>query len=385
MEKNSELSILYRQFTKKDKVYASIFGLTIRIFCLILTFLIFANNMDLNDMVEKVIEGMNYFLSGQNPYGKWYFLHAGEANLFSWWYVDFFYQYPPLSFLAYLPTLIFPNSMYPMDFVPSFYIMNSCIDFYIFYRLLKYKIRWPAIIFWANPLFGMLTDFNSIMSLPLLFLTLGLLNCDKPFKNAFYLGLATLAYTYSIIVLAFFFFYYLNKENIKKFFLGLLIPLVIFGIFFAWNPKAFISDLFISQFGHPPYSFETTPYNVPVLHITSIPPYFYTYIKPYTIVFYPSSIGLVPYVNGFLGFYLGGFNITSYMYIFSLGIAVYLVFKYIIYHRKDLYYTVGYPFIILGLLVISSSGGFAHYTIIPLLVAVFAWRQRDVHKKEKQK
>ncbi|MFX1450802.1 MAG: hypothetical protein ACFFCM_08170 [Promethearchaeota archaeon] len=385
VKKRIEDSIIYRDFTKKEKIYLFFSGLGSRAFYLLLTFLIFANNYDLVDMVEKVAIGMNYFISGQNPYGKWYFLHAGLSGLSSWWYIDFFYQYPPLSFIAYLPTLLYPNSMYPMDFRPSFFIMNLCIDAYVYYRMVKYGIRWPAVIFWFNPLFGMLLDFNNIISLPLLFLTLGLINQDKPRKNALYLGLATLSYTYSIIVLAFFFFHYLNKENIKQFFIGLLIPLGIFGIFLIWNPMAFISNLFFSQFGHPPYSFENTPYAIPVLHIASIPTYFYTYIKPYEPTIYLASVGLIPWINGYSGIWWGGPIITPYLYIGIFVISAYLIFSYFKYHQKDMFYTIGFPFIILALLVLSTPGGYGHYSVIPLAVAVFGWRWKENREKNKQK
>ncbi|MFX1450801.1 MAG: hypothetical protein ACFFCM_08165 [Promethearchaeota archaeon] len=384
MGKNLE-SFRLRPWDRKDKINVFLCGLASRIICIILTFLIFANTYDLVDMVEKVAIGMNYFVSGQNPYGSWYFLHAGESNLFSWWYIDFFYQYPPLSFIAYLPTLLYPNSMYPMDFRPSFFIMNFFIDMYIFHRLLQHKVRWPAILFWGNPLFGMLLDFSTITSLPLLFLTLGLINSEKPRRNAFYLGLATLSYTYSIIALGFFFFHYLDKENIKEFFIGLLIPLSIFGIFLIWNPTALISNLFFSQLGHPPYSFSNTPYKIPALHLCSIPPYFYTFIKPYRPTIYLSSIGLIPGINGYSGIWDGGFNITPYMYFVVFGISIYIVFNYFKYHRDDLYYTLGYSFIILGLLVLSSPGGFGHYAIIPALVSVFGWENRKTRKKNKIK
>ncbi len=365
-----------RQWDRRDKINVFIFGLGTRIFWLVLTFLIFANTIDLVDMTEKVAEGINYLLSGQNPYGNIYLLHAGEWGLYSWWYIDFFYQYPPLSLIAYLPTALYPNSFTLMDFRPSFFIMNFCFDVYIYYMMVKEDIRWPALIFWTQPLFGMLLDFNNILSLTLVFLTLGLINKDNPKKNALYLGLATLSYTYSIIVLAFFFFHYLKKETFKEFFIGLVVPLIIFGIFFAWNPRTFISNLFLSQFGHPPYSFSNTPYMIPSLHVCSIPPYIYTFTGPYTPTIYTSSIGLLPWVNGYSGIWWGGFNIIPYSYIGIFAITFYLLYNYIRYHRNDWYQTIGYPFIILGLLVIFSPGGYAHYTIIPLLVAVFGWRYK---------
>ncbi|NVM02513.1 MAG: hypothetical protein HWN67_09275 [Candidatus Helarchaeota archaeon] len=333
-------------------------------------------------MVEKVAIGMDYFISGQNPYGKAYFLHAGLSGINSWWYIDFFYQYPPLSFIAYLPTKLYPNSMYPLDFRPSFYIMNLCIDMYIFYRMVKYGVRWPAVIFWFNPLFGMLLNFSNIVSLPLLFLTLGLINQDNPKKNALYLGLASLSYTYSLIVLAFFFFHYLDRDNIKQFFIGLLIPLSIFSVFLIWDPIAFISNLFFSQFGHPPYSFENTPYAIPILHVASFPPYFYTFIKPYSPTIYLGSVGLVPWINGYSGIFWGGLIITPYLYMGIFIITLYLIFSYFKYHRKDMFYTIGFPFIILGLLVLSTPGGYGHYSIIPLGVAVFGWQFRIKHESK---
>ncbi|MHA1299392.1 MAG: hypothetical protein ACTSO9_08160 [Candidatus Helarchaeota archaeon] len=381
MAKNSE-SFRLRPWDRRDKTFVFIGGFIARIFWLILTFLIFANTVDLVDMVEKVSIGINYFLSGINPYGQWYFLHAGEMSIYSWWYIDFFYQYPPLSFIFYLPTALYPNSMYPMDFRPSFFIMNFIIDMYVFYRLLNYDIRWPALIFGGMPLFGMLLDFNNIISAPVLFLTLGMIYYEDPKKCSFFLGLATLTYTYAIVVLAFFLFHYFNKEHLKDFFIGLIIPLAIFGIFLAWNPTALISDLFFSQFGHPPYSFSNTPYGIPALHVCSIPPYVYTFTLPYTPTIYTKSIGLLPWVNGFSGIWWGGFNIIPYMYVCVFGISFYLIYSYWKNHRGDLYYTLGFPFIILGLLVLSSPGGYAHYTIIPLIVAIFGWREREIRKNK---
>ncbi|MHA1380760.1 MAG: hypothetical protein ACTSRG_20530 [Candidatus Helarchaeota archaeon] len=415
MVENTE-SFRLRQWDYTDKRNLFLFGIGARIFYLTLTFLIFANTVDLVDMVEKVAIGINYFISGQNPYGtwSWYFLHTGETSPMSaiyiyffnehpelwllqylpsnffpdWWYVDFFYQYPPLSIIAYLPTVLYPNSMYPMDFRLSFFIINTMFDAYIFYRLVNHGIRWPAIIFWANPLFGMLLAFNSIISLPLLFLTLGLVNSDNPKKVGLYLGLATISYTYSIIVLGFFLFDYLSDtKKLKQFFLGLLIPILIFGAFLAWNPMALLSNLFLSQFGHPPYSFNNTPYGLPALHLTSIPPYVYTFTKPlfsslYAPTIYSSSIGIIPGVNGFSGVWWGGYIITTYMYIATFIISFYLIIDYFKNHRGELYYTLGYSFIILGLLVLSSPGGFAHYTTIPLLVAILGWQQREIRKKQ---
>ena len=70
-------SFFFRLWDKRDKWNAFIIGAVGKVVCLVFIFLVLGATTDLVDMNEKVAKAIEYLLSGTNPYGQWYMLHAG--------------------------------------------------------------------------------------------------------------------------------------------------------------------------------------------------------------------------------------------------------------------------------------------------------------------
>ncbi|MFX0169728.1 MAG: hypothetical protein ACFE89_10285 [Candidatus Hodarchaeota archaeon] len=241
------------------------FGLFIRLLSLGLILVVASINPffpDVNDMLELHTRGLEYLFQGLNPYSRDYWLSAlGTAPRD--WYFQPFLNYGPLSLLIHLPCMIYPYSFDFagfMDFQPSFTILHAFFDFLIFDRMMRKKYRGVALFVWANPMMITL-NFVTQMSVVLFLLWMGYEQWKDPFWSVFWLGLGTITYQYIGLLLLFAIAYHFRSY--RKWVLGLIPAVTIFGVFQIWasleavwyadptRHMALFNDLLFFQFGRP--------------------------------------------------------------------------------------------------------------------------------------
>ena len=318
-------------------------------------------DLDWNDMNEKVWLAINYLINGINPYGQEYrmeVLHLVEPNP----NVENWYQYPPLSFIIHLPVLLFPGpqSIGIMDFMPGFFILHLCMDFYMYYRLFKAGYHWSAAAVWclAGALFIAL-DFVTFISVPLMFLVLAYLNMDNAFKSSLYIGLGVATYTYLAIPALFFFVYHVKKSKWKgllKFLLGLIPAILCILPFLLWDSSTFIYDIILSQSSRNTAGNFLFPKYGPDwwwLHLYSITPYIHSL---YNLIVDPTQ---PMYVN----------NLTTVL----TGLAFLFTFYYLYKFYKKPYRgkLVYWSFMTILAITIVSATGFFYYLLIPIFILIF--------------
>ena len=338
------------------KSFIIIFALGMVIRLLSLWAFIALGTDDWNDMNEKVWIALNYLLSGINPYGQSYTMPILDVST-----VENYYQYPPLSFLIHLPTLLWPgpSSYFAVDFQPAYFIIHFVMDFYIFYRI--WKVRWygSAIGLWviAGPLM-VLFDFITFIIIPMMFLVLAYLNINNVKKSALYIGFGIATYTYLAIPALFFLIYHYKKKKlngIKNFIIGLIPTFIILIPFIILGPSTFVNDLFLSQgtrvsgnFIHPTYgeSYWWT-------HLFSIPPYANTI---YNLIVNPGISLAIPYLTTIL-----------------LGIVLLLTMFYLykLYKNNSKSKLIDYSFLMMLAVTLVAPSGFMGYIFLPVTILIF--------------
>jgi hypothetical protein len=255
---------LYRQWWKEIGL-----GIFIRVLTLILILYIASINPtfpDVNDMNELLTQGLNYMFSGLNPYNRDYWLTALAEGPCDPYYQNFI-NYGPGSLLFHIPAMIYPYSFDfagCMDFQPSFMIIHGFFGFLLFDRMMRSGNRVAAIFVWINPIMVTL-DFVTHMTVVLFLLWMGYEKWKDPFRSVFWLGIGAITYQYIGLLLLFAIAYHLRSY--RKWLLGVLPAVAIFGAFQVWasleafvynNPTrhmAVIYDLLIVQFsrGYEPW------------------------------------------------------------------------------------------------------------------------------------
>jgi hypothetical protein len=255
---------LYRQWWKEIGL-----GIFVRVLTLILILYIASINPnfpDVNDMNELLTQGLNYMFSGLNPYNRDYWLTALAQGPCDPYYQNFI-NYGPGNLLIHIPAMIYPYSFDfagCMDFQPSFMVLHGFFGFLLFDRMMRKGHRVAALFIWINPVMVTL-DFVTHMTVVIFLLWMGYEKWKDPFWSVFWLGIGAITYQYIGLLLLFAIAYHLRSY--RKWILGVLPAVIIFGLFQLWasleailynNPArhmAMIRDLLIVQFsrGYEPW------------------------------------------------------------------------------------------------------------------------------------
>ncbi|MFX1564148.1 MAG: methyltransferase domain-containing protein, partial [Promethearchaeota archaeon] len=238
-------------------------------------------------------------------------------------------------------------------------------DFIIYYRLHQAGHSRAELMLWVNP--GMVfLDVITFISLPLLLLTLTILNLDNPIRSGFYSALLFACYQLGVIFIPFILIYHYRRHNLQRAFGSVLPIVVVFLVFLFWSPSAFINDLLIAQFGRNPINWaDSNP------------------LSPYYNRYYPAAflfMGSIPSIVFNAAIILGvppdaAPIISQPMMIFVGIICIILLIHFILNTRKGL--AILYPGILLALFIASTSEGIAHYWVMTITLPFLAWAQRD--------
>ena len=337
-------------------------GLIVRVATLI-GFLMFLNIAgDITDMNELVFEGMVNLLQGINPYGQHYLL-----NTFAGPFTQDYFNYPPFAILFHLPALLWPGhpSVGTMDFMPGFFLLHWFFDFVTYYRLWQNEHTIISKIIWITPFF-VFVDVITFMSLPLMLLTLSLLNLDRPIRNGLYGVLLASTYQMGGIFLPFLFVFHWRQGQLRLNLLGMLPGLVVVFAFFFWNPLLFVQDLFIHQIGRPPVNWQD---------FNNLSPYYNRY---YPLVFL--FMGSIPSWTFNLGILMGvpppiAPQIAPMMMSFVIVLGLISLWQFIKNPRKAL--TILFPGLLLALFIASTAEGLAHYWVLCLTLPFIFWGNRE--------
>ncbi len=317
---------------------------------------------DITDMNELVFKGMVNLLQGINPYGKTYLLHT-----FAGPFTQEYFNYPPFAIIFHLPTVLWlgPQSIGKMDFMPAFFLIHWLFDFVTYYRLWQRDHRIISKVIWINPFF-VFVDIITFISLPLLLLTLTLLNLDKPIRNGIYAMLLTTTYQMGVIFIPFLLVYHWRRNQLPLNLFGMIPVIIVVLLFFFWNPIFFSQDLLIQQIGRPPVNWQDS---------NNLSPYYNRYY-PLAFLFMGSIpawafnisilFGLPPTVAP---------KITPLMMLIVAVLGIFGLGYFIKYPRKAL--AIFIPGILLALFIASTSEGLAHYWVLCLTLPFLFYTQRD--------
>ncbi|MFX0169727.1 MAG: hypothetical protein ACFE89_10280 [Candidatus Hodarchaeota archaeon] len=316
---------------------------------------------DINDMNELVYQGLLNLVSGVNPYGQPYVLHTFRGP-----YPQNYFNYTPFAILFHLPTLLWPGpqSVGSIDFMPAFFLLHTVFTFITYYRLWQHDHRIISKMIWVNPFFVFL-DVITFMSLPIMLLTLALLNANDGLRSGFYATLLAATYQMGSVFLPFLLVYHWQKKQFYRPLLGMIPIIVVVLVFFIWNPLTFIQDLIIIQIGRPPVNWQDS---------LSSSPYYNRYY-PMNFLF----MGSLPSIAFNLAIYLGATPALAPQFaplmILSVAIFGIVCLIYYIQHPRHAL-LIFLPGITLSLFIASTAEGLAHYwtLCIPLLFLFF--RQR---------
>ena len=379
---------LYRQWWKEIG-----FGIFVRVLTLILILYIASINPtfpDVNDMNELLTQGLNYMFSGLNPYNRDYWLTAlaeGPCDL----YYQNFINYGPGSLLFHIPAMIYPYSFDfagCMDFQPSFMILHGFFGFLLFDRMMRSGNRLAALFVWINPIMVTL-DFITHMTLVLFLLWMGYEKWKDPFWSIFWLGIGAVTYQYIGLLLLFAIAYHFRSY--RKWILGVLPAIAVFGVFQLWaslealvynNPArhgAMIYDLLIVQFsrGYEPWPLHIQSWwswtgSIPAiifnvywivanniwagLGLITIPPDLWVQIgDPLQII----TRGLLP---------PDGIRISTIFSAIALIVTIILLIQ--ILHRPSFDKSILYSVISMALFLLGAPAGIWHHNFI-ILIPVF--------------
>lgn len=340
-------------------------GIIVRTATLIGVLLFLNYGGDITDMNELVYKGLLNLLQGIYPYGQSYHL-----TTFGGPFIQDYFNYPPFSMIFHLPTFLWvgPQSIGTIDFMPGFFMLHTFFDFVTYYRLWQEDRRISSKIIWINPFFVMV-NIITFLSLPLMFLTLALLNLNKPIRSGFYSMLVASTYQMGAIFLPFILVYQFRQKELRNTLLGML-PIIIVGfLFFLWNPFLFIRDLVIMQIGRPSVNwFDSTP--------TS---HFYNRYYPATFLFY----GSIPSIIFNFAIILGippdaAPQIAPTMMILVIGFAIVFLIYFIYHPRPD--FAILFPGVLLALFIGSTAEGLAHYWVLTITLPFLFWHERRTFK-----
>ena len=337
-------------------------GIIVRLATLI-GFIVFLNVAgDLTDMNELVFKGMVNLLQGINPYGQTYQLHT-----FAGPFPQDHFNYPPFAILFHLPVLLWlgPQSIGTMDFMPAFFLLHWFFDFITYYRLWQNGHRIISKIIWINPFF-VFVGIITFMPLPLMLLTLSLLNLEKPIRAGAYTMLLAATYQMGAIFFPFLLVYYWRRKQLRLNLLGMLPVLFVVLLFFFWNPFLFVRDLIVQQIGRPPVNWQDT---------NNLSPYYNRYY-PLAFLF----MGSIPAWAFNIGIMFGvpppiAPQIAPMMLLFVLVLGILGLGYFMKDPRKDL--TILIPGLLLAFFITSNAEGLAHYWVLCLTLPFIFWRNRD--------
>ncbi len=338
-------------------------GLIVRVATLF-GFLIFFNiGGDLNDMNELLYKGMINLIQGIYPYGQTY-----QLTTFGGTFTQSYFNYPPIAILFHLPALLWPgpHSIGTIDFMPGFFLLHTIFDFITYYRLYQAgHTRAPGMI-WINP--GMVfVNIITFLSLPLLLLTLTMLNIDDPFRCGLYASLLATSYQIGIVFLPFFIIYYFHQNKLTPIILGMLPAILITGLFFILNPIGLFHDLIVAQFllrypinwmdPNPTSPFFNRYYPLAFLFMGSIPALIFNF-----------AIGL-----GVQPEYAPRLALPMILLVGLLGLILLIQ----LYKKPRRGLSILFSGLILALLIASTTEGIAHYWVLTILLPFHAWRYRE--------
>lgn len=326
-------------------------------------FLLFLNIAgDLTDMNELVFKGLANLLNGVNPYGQSYLLHT-----FAGPFTQDYFNYPPFAIIFHLPSLLWPGpqSVGTMDFMPAFFLLHWFFDFVTYYRLWQDDHTTISKIIWINPFF-VFVNIITFMSLPLMLLSLSLLNLNRPVRCGVYAALLAATYQMGAIFLPFLFIFYWRKGQFRLNLLGMLPIVIVVLVFFFWNPILFVQDLVIQQIGRPPVNWQD--YN-------NLSPYYNRY---YPLVFL--FMGSIPSWAFNIGILFGvpppiAPQIAPMMLLLVAILGIIGLWFFIKNPRKAL--AIFIPGVLLALFIGSTAEGLAHYWVLCLTLPFIFWRNRD--------
>ncbi len=343
-------------------------GIIVRLVTLV-GFIMFLNVAgDLTDMNELVFKGMANLLQGVNPYGQTYLLHT-----FAGPFTQEYFNYPPFAILFHLPTVLWPGpqSIGTMDFMPAFFLLHWFFDFVTYYRLWQGGHRIISKIIWINPFF-VFVNIITFISLPLMLLTLSLMNLNNPIRSCIYAMLLTATYQMGAIFLPFLLIHHWRRGQLRLSLLGMIPVLLVLLPFLFWNPFALVSDLFIHQVGRPPVNW---------LDSNNLSPYYNRYY-PLAFLF----MGSIPSWAFNIGIFLGippplAPQIAPTMMFIVAVLGIFGVVYFIKYSRKAL--AIFIPGILLAFFIASTAEGLAHYWVLCLTLPFLFYAQRNTFRYSK--
>ncbi len=346
---------------------------------------------DINDMNELLTYGLNYMFMGMNPYNRDYWLSALATSPCDIYYQNFI-NYGPGSLLIHIPCMVYPFSVDfagCMDFQPSFMILHMFFDFLLFDRMMRNGNRVAAMFIWINPVMVTL-NFVTHMSVVIFLLWMGYEKWKDPFWSIFWLGIGAITYQYIGLILLFAIVYHFRSY--RKWVLGVLPSVIIFGLFQVWasleailtsdptRHMAMIYDLLIVQFDRPyevwplhiqswwswTGSFPAIIFNVywiianniwASMGLTTIDPIYWAQIgDPLQIV----TRSMVP---------PNGIRISSIFTVVALIVTLYLLLKLLL--RPDYGKSILYSVISMGLFLIGAPAGIWHHNFIVIIPAFY--------------
>lgn len=349
------------------------------------------NFPDINDMNELITQGLGYMFQGWNPYNRDYILTAlatGPCDP----YPQNFINYGPMSLLVHIPCMIYPYSFSfagCMDFQPSFMVLHGFFDFLLFDRMMRRGHRNAAMVIWINPILVTL-NFVTHMSVVLFFLWMGYETWKDPFWSAFWLGIGAITYQYIALLLLFAIVYHFRSY--RKWLLGVIPSVVIFGLFQLWasleafiysdptRNMALLHDLILVQFGR---SYEPWP-----LHIHS----WWSWTGSIPAVLFNAYWIVANWILAFQGQAMvpptewitigdpvqqitrgllppNGLRISTIFTVVAVIVTLYLLVKVLL--KPDYLHSIGYSAIAISLFLLAAPAGIWHHNFIFIFPTFF--------------
>jgi hypothetical protein len=211
-----------------------------------------------------------------------------------------------------------------------------------------------------------MTNIVTFLSLPLMFLTLALLNIDNGFRSGFYSLMLAGSYQMGAIFIPFILIYQWRRKQLTQTTLGMLPAVIVMLLFLIWNPILMIRDLVVIQIGRPPVNwFDTNP----------ISPYYNRYY-PAAFLFY----GSIPSIVFNLAIMMGvpPELAPQFAPVMMAGVAILGIVSLIYFFkhpRKAL--AILFPGVLLALFIASTAEGLAHYWVLCITLPHLFWRRRQ--------
>jgi hypothetical protein len=248
--------------------------------------------------------------------------------------------------------------------MPGLFLVHTAFDFILYYRLHQAGHSRAELMLWVNP--GMVfIDVITFISLPLLLLTLTILNLDDPVRSGLYSSLLAASYQLGVIFLPFLLVYQYARRQLSKTVISILPVLGVVSIFFLCNPTAFVHDLVVAQLGRGYVNWlEADPASP-----------FYNRYYPAGFLFMGSLPSLIFNIAIGLGIPPGNAPQIALPLMAVVGVAtVALLVHFARNPRKGL--AILYPGCLLVLLIASGTEGLTHYWVMTVTLPFLAWAQR---------